>query len=125
MVISTKVDLALKKKDYRERLLQIQAETKRISNLLETLLFITRLENTTQLEKVSVNLYTLLQDVIKGLEEKYPIDVIKLDVKKTATVPAHPRLLEIICKNLIENAYKHAGEPLQITITATNEGITV
>ncbi|MDR3169389.1 MAG: HAMP domain-containing histidine kinase [Candidatus Peribacteria bacterium] len=125
MVISTKVDLALKKKDYKERLLQIQSETNRISNLLETLLFITKLENTTQLEKVAVNLYDMLQDVVKGLEEKYQKNTINFRVEKTATVQAHPRLLEIISKNLIENAYKHAGEQLQITITATADGLTV
>jgi signal transduction histidine kinase len=125
MVISSEVDLALKKKDYKDKLLQIQSETNRISNLLETLLFITRLENTSQLETKQVNLYHMLQDVVKEIEDKYQKNNIKLYVKKTDTVQAHPRFLEIISKNLIENAYKHAGENIQITVTTTKDGLTV
>jgi two-component system sensor histidine kinase QseC len=41
------------------------------------------------------------------------------------TVLAHPLLLKIIIKNLIENACKYAGEKANITVTATATDLSV
>ena len=125
MMISTEIDIALKKKDYEERLLNVKQHVKRLSNLLETLSLITRLESGTVFEKEEVHLQTAVKRVLNALKSKYPQKKVQVQVEKETTIQAHERLLEIVIKNLIENAHKYAGEGANIILIGDKHSLSV
>jgi signal transduction histidine kinase len=125
MMISSEIDIALKKKDYEERLGNIKGHVKRLSELLDTLSLITRLESTNTFERKEVNVGDTVQKVLSEMEKKYPKKQIMVNIEKNLTLQAHPSLLEIILKNLIENACKYAGEKAKITVTGTATSLSV
>ncbi|MDR0860340.1 MAG: HAMP domain-containing histidine kinase [Candidatus Peribacteria bacterium] len=116
MMISTEIDIALKKKDYEERLVNIKEYVKRLSELLDTLSLITRLESATTFAKEEVFVLTSVEEVVKQIEKKYPKKQVKVEVKKDLVVQAHSGLLEIVLKNLIENACKYTGNNAEISV---------
>ena len=125
MMINTEIDLALKKKDYEDRLSNIKSGTKRLSDLLEHLSLITRLESTSALEKESITLQPLVEESRASLLKKYPTAQISLHIPRGYTVLAHPMLLGIVIHNLLENACKYAGEGAQISFSADKQGFSV
>jgi signal transduction histidine kinase len=125
MMISTEIDIALKKKDYEERFVNIKAYVKRLSELLDTLSLITRLESTKGIEKKSIKLQEVVKEVVEGMEKKYPNKHISLEIEKGLVVQAHLSLLEIVLKNLIENACKYAGDKAKITVVGTATSLSV
>ncbi|MBQ7073692.1 hypothetical protein IJM86_01220 [bacterium] len=72
MMINTEIDLALKKKDYPERLSAIKNTTKRIASLLDHLSLITRLESSYQFEEKDLVLREVFSPLQKTLEMQYP-----------------------------------------------------
>jgi signal transduction histidine kinase len=90
MMISTEIDIAVKKKDYEEGLLNIKEHVKRLSELLETLSLITRLESGTVCTKEKIALSPLLQEVVASLEKKYPEKPIEVDIQQEILLQAHP-----------------------------------
>ncbi|MCR5411643.1 MAG: hypothetical protein K6E76_01255 [Patescibacteria group bacterium] len=72
MMINTEIDLALKKKDYPERLSTIKNTTKRIASLLDHLSLITRLESSYQFEEKELVLREVFSPLQKTLEMQYP-----------------------------------------------------
>ena len=120
MMISSEVDIALKKKDYVERLLTIKESTKRLSDLLDTLSLITRLESMKSFETTELSLSVLTQQVKNDLLKSYPDCTVSVKISKDLQVQANERFLEIVLKNLIENACKYAGKNAKITVIADN-----
>lgn len=125
MMINSEIDIALKKKDYEERLLNIKHSVKRLSDLLENLSLITRLESTFTIQKESVDLKSLVQEVIQILKKKYPKKNINFSIPKDYSVSSHPILLEIVIRNLLENACKYAGEWSHISFIAHDKWFLV
>jgi signal transduction histidine kinase len=108
MMINTEIDIALKKKDYEERFLNIKQNVKRLSDLLDNLSLITRLESLSQLDTKQVNMFELVQSVLGDLEKKYPEKRIQVFVHPDLIISAQPVLLGIVIKNLLDNACKYA-----------------
>jgi signal transduction histidine kinase len=126
MMISSEIDIALKQKDYEERLINTKQHVKRISELLDTLSLITRLESGTEIKKEEIKVFPLVQKVIEQMKQKYPKKKIEIQGETNMVLQAHPRLLEIVLKNLIENACKHTGTTkVKITVNITEEMIAV
>ena len=125
MMINTEIDIALKKQDYEDRLINIKGNIKRISALLETLSLITRLESEKNIEKKEVNLRETIQTILPEIEKHYTKKEIHRDIPKNMKVLAHQGLLEIVIKNLIENAYKYAGDNASISIISTKNTLSV
>lgn len=118
MMINSEIDIALKKKDYEERLLNIKDSTKRLSDLLDNLSLITRLESAPALQKEDVHLSTIVEQVIHDLHQKYPQKQISVSIDGDSIVESHPVLLEIVIKNLLENALKYAGAKAKVSFVA-------
>jgi signal transduction histidine kinase len=71
MGISTLVDLARKSKNYEETLQEVKSEIKRMDGLLDSLLLITRIEETVKLEKENINIVQSLQSTLKQLSSEF------------------------------------------------------
>ncbi|MDR2541448.1 MAG: HAMP domain-containing histidine kinase [Candidatus Peribacteria bacterium] len=125
MMISTEIDIALKKKDYEERLVNIKDHVKRLSELLDTLSLITRLESANTFEREDLSVLTSVEEVVKQVEKKYPKKQVDIEVEKDLIVKAHSGLLEIVIKNLIENACKYAGDKAKIRVFGTDRSLSV
>ncbi|MDR2191150.1 MAG: HAMP domain-containing histidine kinase [Candidatus Peribacteria bacterium] len=126
MMINSEIDIAIKQKEYPQHLLTIKDNVKRLSNILEIFTLITRLESSKQLTpQKEVKLFPLIQNLIKTLKTKYPNRSIILHLDKQSSVVAHPMLLEIVIKNLLENAYKHSGAEAEITVIGTAHSLSV
>ena len=125
MMINSEVDIALKKKDYEERLFNIKGSTKRLSDLLDDLSLITRLESIKTFPKEEILLSSLVQQVVKDEKQNYLTSSLSVHIPEDLVIQANERFLEIVLKNLIENACKYAGEDAKISIIADAHSLTV
>jgi signal transduction histidine kinase len=89
MMISTEVDIALRKKDYEERLVNIKEDVKRMSELVDTLFLITRLESGTKIPKEQIQLSSLIEKVVTQVKKKYPENKISIQGEDEIAIKAH------------------------------------
>jgi len=88
----------------------------KIEELLSRLLLWNRFESGKQkLQLSKFDIYSLIIDVASNLEEKYKNRQIIIS-KKHLTIRADKALMEIVIKNLIENALKYSKEPVEVKI---------
>jgi signal transduction histidine kinase len=125
MMISTEIDIALKKKNYEESLVNIKGNVKRISELLDTLSLITRLESGTKVSKEPVKLSMLIKEVVAQVKKIYPKKKISIQGEKEVIIQAQSGLLEIALKNLIENACKYTDDATEISILGTEHSLSI
>lgn len=88
----------------------------KIEELLSRLLLWNRFESGEQKMQISTfDMLPLIQEVIAGLGEKYK-DREVMVTENTLVVKADKALMEIVIKNLIENALKYSKETVEVTI---------
>ena len=97
-----------------EALQRISSESKRLSNLIRHLLFLSRQDE----ELLKSNIEELsLPDMLKGLTgTNERIRLHDGEMNKAATVKANPYLLKIALKNIIDNACKYSEKEVDITL---------
>lgn len=109
--------------EYMEALQRISSESKRISNLIRHLLFLSRQDE----ELLKNNMEeTSLQDMLTDLTTGN--DRIRFHMQEPgtqATVQANPYLLKIALKNIIDNACKYSEKEVDITLSRTNQQTVV
>ena len=89
----------------------------KIEELLSRLLLWNRFESGEQrLHLSKFDMYPLIREVASNLEEKYKNRIILVE-KHNLVIKADKALMEIVMKNLIENALKYSKEPIEIGIT--------
>jgi signal transduction histidine kinase len=125
MMIHSEIDIALKTEHHENHLLNIKQYIKRLSDLLDTLSLITRLESEKQWELKNIIPQMLIQEVVHEIHKQYPKRQIVITTEKDLMIGAHPTLLKIIIKNLVENACNYAGEKATITIEATATSLSI
>ena len=105
--------------EYMEALQRISSESKRLSNLIRHLLFLSRQDE----ELLKNNMEEIpLQDILTDLAED--CDRIRLHIRESgaqATAKANPYLLKIALKNIIDNACKYSEKEVDITLSRTNQ----
>jgi signal transduction histidine kinase len=98
---------------------KIQKNTNRLSELIDRLYLITRLEN----EKVKVKFTTFdLCDTAKNIIDSFNTDRIILNCEKTE-IYADKTLIEIVIYNLISNALKYSKDEITVNINKNFEVI--
>ena len=97
-----------------EALQRISSESKRLSNLIRHLFFLSRQDE----ELLKSNIEELsLPDMLKGLTgTNERIRLHDGEMNKAATVKANPYLLKIALKNIIDNACKYSEKEVDITL---------
>ena len=126
MMMSTEIDIALKKKDYPERLQNIRIGVKRLSDLLDTLSLITRLEAEQELPLQELEIQPILADNFSNLQKKYPEKEMSIHYAfpEQYQLPMHQGLFDILVKNLFQNAAKYSDAPLHPVVKGTKKTLS-
>lgn len=109
--------------EYVEALQRISSESKRLSNLIRHLLFLSRQDE----ELLKNNMEeTSLQDMLTDLTTGN--DRIRFHIQEPGTqaaVQANPYLLKIALKNIIDNACKYSEKEVDITLSRINQQVVI
>ena len=109
--------------EYIEALQRISSESKRISNLIRHLLFLSRQdEELIKSNMEAMSLPDMLNDLIKMNER---IRLQYQETGKAATVKANPYLLKIALKNIIDNACKYSEKEVDITLSQKDQHLVL
>ena len=108
----------------RNSLQVIEAETDRLSSIMNKLLLASRIAaGTPVLTKEPVQLSSLIDKVVRRLRAMTSIHTFKVDCEPDLPpVLADPALMEEVLTNLIDNAIKYSPEGGKITITGRSSG---
>lgn len=109
--------------EYMEALQRISSESKRLSNLIRHLLFLSRQDEELQKNTIEeISLEDMLNDLVAGNER------IRLHIPESgteATAKANPYLLKIALKNIIDNACKYSEKKVDITLSRTDRQVVL
>lgn len=99
-------------------LAKIEEESSRMQLLVEDLLALTRAEGT-RLDKKQLDMLELVASVASSARAAFPGRVVHInhDCTRAPVVDGDPDRLHQVLLNLISNAFKHAGEDAEVTIT--------
>lgn len=104
--------------EYTEALQRISSESKRLSNLIRHLLFLSRQDEELLKSNIEeISLQDMLTDLASGN------DRIRLHIQESdaqAIVKANSYLLKIALKNIIDNACKYSEKEVDITVSRIN-----
>lgn len=118
--------------EYVEALQRISEESKRISNLIRHLLFLSRQDDELFKNNIEETRLTDILEELAGTDER--IHLFTAETDKDATVTANPYLIKIALKNIIDNACKYSTKEVNITcqrnhgkliIEITDQGIGI
>ncbi|MFI6500505.1 ATP-binding protein [Nonomuraea typhae] len=101
----------------------VLSEIDRLRHLVEHLIEVSRFDaGTATLNVESVNVYDAVQD---SLETRGWTDTVEVNVVKGLAATVDPRRFDVIVANLVGNALKHGGLPVQVSIRGTENGLEV
>lgn len=109
--------------EYIESLQRISTESKRISNLIRHLLFLSRQDEELLKNNIEdVLLAEILEDIIRDYvtEVSGRIYISIHPSNEDVTVKANPYLLKIALKNIIDNACKYSNKEINISLRKEN-----
>lgn len=93
-------------KHYLQR---IQANSKRMSDLIDALLQLSRVTRS-QMESVNVNLSAIALDIVEELQTESPQRQIEVKIEPDLQVKGDPQLLRIVLDNLLNNSWKYTSK---------------
>ncbi|MEL6579992.1 MAG: PAS domain S-box protein [Cyanobacteria bacterium J06621_12] len=93
----------------RHYLQRIQANSKRMSDLIDALLQLSRVTRT-QMKSIKVNLSVIAQDIIDELRSDYPERAVEIKLAPSLETKGDPQLLRIVLSNLLHNAWKYTSK---------------
>lgn len=109
--------------EYMEALQRISSESKRLSNLIRHLLFLSRQDEELLKNNIEeISLQDMLADLTVGN------DRIRLHTQESgvpATVQANSYLLKIALKNIIDNACKYSEKEVDIILSRINQQVVI
>ncbi len=110
---------------------RIEENTKRISDMIDRLSFITRLENSEITPRMSdFDLGEIVQVAAHAMMQKYPGRTVKVQIRQPVAIHADRTMMEMVVVNLIDNALKYSDtvvevlvEPEKLAVIDRGEGI--
>ena len=99
----------------RHYLQRIQANSQRMSNLIDALLQLSRVTRS-QMQSISVNLSDIAQDIIEELKGAAPERQVQFEIASNLIAQGDPQLLRIVLSNLLDNAWKYTSKRSQAKI---------
>ncbi|WP_307795173.1 HAMP domain-containing sensor histidine kinase [Actinacidiphila acididurans] len=94
----------------------VVSETRRLNELVETLMEVTRFDAGTA--KLRVDEVDVADMLIACMDARAWLDSVELDAPRGVLATLDPRRLDVIMANLIGNALKHGGSPVEVTLRA-------
>ena len=104
---------------------QARAEVAHIGELIDDVLFLSELESGREVVSLgSIRALPILERVVDGLRDRAERAGARLEVRCPASLelPVRQRMLEVLAKNLAENAVRYAGPGTTCTLLAAQEG---
>ncbi|WP_232792487.1 sensor histidine kinase [Actinacidiphila yeochonensis] len=92
----------------------VVSETRRLNELVETLMEVTRFDAGTA--KLRVDEVDVADMIMACMDARAWLDSIELDAPRGLLATLDPRRLDVIMANLIGNALKHGGSPVQVRL---------
>ncbi|WP_104820873.1 HAMP domain-containing sensor histidine kinase [Kitasatospora sp. MMS16-BH015] len=103
--------------------LLVVSETRRLSDLVENLMEVTRFDaGTAKLVADEVDIADLIMSCIDG---RAWYDAVELDAPRGVLAVVDPRRLDVVFANLIGNALKHGGSPVRVKVRQDGETVVV
>ena len=113
-VLSEQYQLELDERG-KHYLQRIQANSQRMSNLIDALLQLSRVTRS-QMNSVNVNLSAIAEDEIEELKNGNPQRQLKLKITPDLNAKGDPQLLRIVLSNLLHNAWKYTSKKSEASI---------
>lgn len=111
----------------RHYLRRIEANSKRMSDLIDALLQLSRVTRT-QMRSSRVNLSAIALDIIKELTAEHPERQVEIAIAPNLETKGDPQLLRIALSNLLDNAWKYTSKrslaKIEFDVLITDEGST-
>jgi two-component system sensor histidine kinase MtrB len=98
----------------------VVAETRRLGDLVENLMEVTRFDAGTA--RLVLDDVDVADQVTACIDARAWLDAVELDAKRGIVARLDPRRLDVILANLIGNALKHGGSPVQVSVRTIAEG---
>ncbi|HEY5832766.1 HAMP domain-containing sensor histidine kinase [Streptomyces sp.] len=92
----------------------VVSETRRLNELVETLMEVTRFDAGTA--KLRVDEVDVADMLIACMDARAWLDSVELDAPRGVLATLDPRRLDVIMANLIGNALKHGGSPVRVSL---------
>ena len=130
-ILSGTIELALSRprtpSEHRAALLALDAQATILRRLTETLLTLSRLESAPQSVPETVNIVPVIEKILQGLKEIVERKGLSLEnsLPESWTVQASPEEIEIVLRNLIENAVRHAPHGGAVRLSRSGEFLSL
>jgi two-component system sensor histidine kinase MtrB len=92
----------------------VVSETRRLNELVETLMEVTRFDAGTA--RLRVDEVDVGEQVMACMDARAWLDSVELDAPRGVLATLDPRRLDVIMANLIGNALKHGGSPVKVAV---------
>jgi light-regulated signal transduction histidine kinase (bacteriophytochrome) len=99
----------------RECLQQVREATRRMSELIEDMLNLSRV-STSAMERQRVNLSALARSIAEELQRRQPERHVEFVIAEGVVVEGDSRFLQIVLENLLRNAWKYTSHHAQARI---------
>lgn len=106
---------------------QLGSTTARLSNIVSTLLLLTRIENKQYLQEGPIDFSEVVQAKVKSLQELFDQRGIQLtvDINPGVKLKLHKVLADILVSNLLVNALRHTPENGNASVNLTGNSLVV
>jgi two-component system sensor histidine kinase MtrB len=101
----------------------VVSETRRLNELVETLMEVTRFDAGTA--KLRVDEVDVADMIMACMDARAWLDSVELDAPRGVLATLDPRRLDVIMANLIGNALKHGGSPVRVSLRREGHEIVV
>jgi two-component system sensor histidine kinase MtrB len=101
----------------------VVSETRRLNELVETLMEVTRFDAGTA--KLRVDEVDVADMIYACMDARAWVDSVELDAPRGVLATLDPRRLDVIMANLIGNALKHGGSPVRVALRREGEQIVI
>ncbi|MFC4032803.1 ATP-binding protein [Streptomyces polygonati] len=101
----------------------VVSETRRLNELVETLMEVTRFDAGTA--KLRVDEVDVADMIYACMDARAWVDSVELDAPRGVLATLDPRRLDVIMANLIGNALKHGGSPVRVALRREGSQIVI
>jgi len=128
MIISSELEYLLLTSKNKKSYKKIEKQVDILNELLETFLFISKIENfKLDIKKDNVNIWNIIIKQINNLEQIYSDKNIKIinNIDEKVEFKTDKKLIDVLIKNILDNAFKYNIKWWRIIITLKNNYLIV